>query len=120
MGALDYIQEVAKLPTPQREVLIPLIAWQISHENPGLDLGPELDSAVDEFLCSLGADPSLMEERLRQRLQQAGISEALLRELQTSGKLPALKRTPFEQRRPPSPGQVRGNLAAVSLRTGYK
>lgn len=120
MGALDYIREVAKLPAPQREVLIPLIAWQLSRENPGFELGPELDSAVDEFLSSLGADPARMEERLRERLQQAGISEVLLRELQTSAKLPALKSTMFERRQPPRPGQVRGNLAAVNLRAGAK
>ncbi|MBK6689643.1 MAG: hypothetical protein IPG45_34580 [Deltaproteobacteria bacterium] len=116
MGALDYIREVAKLPAQQREVLIPLIAWQLSRENPGFDLGPELNGVVDEFLASLGTERALMEDRLKKRLRDAGISEVLLRELQTAAKLPALKSALFEQRQRPGPGQVGGNLAAVNLR----
>jgi hypothetical protein len=108
--ALDFITEVTKLPTRQREVLVPLVAWSMSETHEGFVLDGELKGMVDAFIASLG-DPEGWEDALNARLVDADITPALLQDLRARGKIPA---TAFETRRPPSAGEVQGGLLGMA------
>ena len=115
MGALAYIEELCRLPVHQQKVLMPLVTWQISLENPDFDLGSDLRAMVAEFVASLGADPNTLREKLQACLDEAGVSPDQLRALQLRANLPPLPKVVFSPLTPSSEGQVRGMLGVRLL-----
>lgn len=112
MALLPFLREVTKLPPEQRKVLVPLIAWQLSVEQPGFVLEGDLREAVTQFIAELRPNEEGMAERLEAKLASAGITRALLREAQVSANLSPLTGTRFEPREPPKTGQIASGPAA--------
>jgi hypothetical protein len=110
---IPFLREISALPAAQREVLVPLVAWQLSVENPAFELTGELGDAVVRFIESLGSDLESVHARLEERLCAVGISRALIQGAFARATIPALPSQTFEARRPPAAGQVRGALALL-------
>lgn len=116
-SVVAYVKELSKLPAHQRRVLVPLVTWQITLENPNFELDDGLRTMVDDFVKSLGCSPDQVGERLQELLRDAGIGMDVLRDLQLRASLPPLAPTQFAQRVAPTRGQVRGELGLRLMST---
>lgn len=112
MSGLAFIRDVAKLEPEQRKVLVPLIAWQLSVEHPGFVLEGELLESVNALIAQLQPEEPGIADRLEATLAAAGVSPALLQELQVKSNLPPLAAAAFAPRIAPTAGQAPGGLAA--------
>lgn len=112
-AALAFIERVTKLPGPQRDVLVPLVAWSIAEQHKGFVLEGALRTSVEAFIARLGA-PERWNDALQTLLEGAGVTPALLQELQSEAHAAQVVLGPvaFEARKPPAAGQAQGGLLA--------
>jgi hypothetical protein len=120
VSGLAFLREIGELPAAQRDVLVPLIAWQLSVEQPAFVLEGELLDVVTKFIESLQPGEEGLGERLEARLAEAGVSATMLRDVQTKASLPPVAATQFEARRAPGAGEAKGGLLAQLAFRGKK
>lgn len=118
MGVSELISALEELPGPQRRVLFPLIAWSVVQNAPASVAIPDpLVRRLEDFIESLGPDESEWPRVVDERLQEAGVTVALLREIRArvstasvrpdAKQLLALENHPLEPRRGPRGTEVK-------------
>ncbi len=112
-SALAFIERVTQLPPPQRDVLVPLVAWSIAEQHKDFVLEGPLLASVEAFIVGLGP-PERWNDALQTLLEGAGVTPALLQQLQSEAHAAQVVLAPatFEQRKPPAAGQAPGGLLA--------
>lgn len=127
MSALiKLLEQVAKLPEAQREIMVPIFATALLEAAPpGSSLTPELDAQVRAFWAKLERpSPEESNQALEKLLKDAGISAQIFQELASNAGLEAaaqhalgglLPGAKFQPRAAPQAGQHRGGVAQIAL-----
>ncbi len=112
-----YLDRVLALPLTQRDVVLPLVLWQLSLEHPQV-LDELSRPLVDAFLRDVRPHDDGGERRLSEKLLACGVTAELLAELRISVNVAPLRDTSFEARRPPGANEIAGGpMARFQLRS---